>query len=111
MKVRGLLGGLALAAAIAVTSAAPAGAQDFGFNTNAVPPNYPFTCAHGIPTLRGGIAVGAPPFIIGSSGFGSCTWTSISPTAGLYPPGPGTVTSVQLPALQNPGPMQVVVLQ
>ncbi len=58
-------------------------------------------------------AFGAPPYFAGGS---SCTWTwsnlGIGSDIVPFPPsgGSGTITSVTLPAMPNPGPMQVVVL-
>ncbi|MGV1048344.1 MAG: hypothetical protein ACOYD4_07460 [Solirubrobacterales bacterium] len=66
------------------------------------------TCSYGAPTEIG-------PYF-GTAGSTSCMWGWSNPAVGTdiapipVTGGSGTVTSVTLPAMPNPGPMQVVVL-
>lgn len=71
--------------------------------------NTPFSCSSGAPT-----GFGIPFF--GTEGSQSCmwTWNNLAVGSDIVPfpvsGGTGTVTSVTLPAMPNPGPMAVVVL-
>jgi hypothetical protein len=73
--------------------------------------NTTLTCATGAPT-----GFEFPPIFIGTAGQPSCMWAWSNPAVGSdivpFPAtgGSGTITSVTLPAMPNPGPMQVVVL-
>ncbi len=68
------------------------------------------TCAVGAPTGFGELV------FLGTQGSSSCMWNWSNPAVGtdIVPipvtGGAGTVTGVTLPAMPNPGPMQVVVL-
>jgi hypothetical protein len=74
--------------------------------------NTALGCASGAPT-------GFPefqPFFVGTEGSQSCMWTWSNPAVGSdivpFPAtgGSGTITSVTLPAMPNPGPMALVIL-
>jgi hypothetical protein len=101
----------AAVACAAVLAPGVASGQDFGFRTTATPPNVSFTCGTGVPNLRYPVLLGLLPQFQPGTGTSSCTWTSVGTGGSLYVPGTGTVTAVQLPPLQAPGPMQVVVLR
>jgi hypothetical protein len=72
----------------------------------------PLSCSQGAPYEAFGVIFATP----GTEGSPSCMWGWSNPAVGsdIVPipvtGGSGTVTSVTLPALPNPGPMQVVVL-
>lgn len=109
MRRLGIL--LALTALTALASS-PAARADTAFGGDPRQPiNTTLSCASGVPT-------GNPtlPFYVGSGGAPSCMWTWNNPAVGSdvvpFPVtgGSGTITSVTLPAMPNPGPMAVVVL-
>jgi hypothetical protein len=102
----------ALLGVLASLGFATAAAADTPFGADpAQGVNTTLGCANGAPT--GSLYV---PFFIGSEGAQSCMWTWSNPAVGsdIVPfaatGGTGTITSVTLPAMPNPGSMAVVVL-
>jgi hypothetical protein len=97
--------GLLFAPAAASADTTFGGDPNQGINTG-------YTCASGAPYEAFGEFFAYP----GTAGSQSCMWGWSNPAVGsdIVPipvtGGSGTVTSVTLPAMPNPGPMQVVVL-
>jgi hypothetical protein len=112
--MKGLLGSLAATLASAALLLAPAAnAADVPFGGDPTQPITPgLSCSLGAPFEIFGEYFAYP----GTAGSSSCMWGWSNPAVGtdLVPipvtGGSGTVTSVTLPAMPNPGPMQVVVL-
>lgn len=110
-RTLGMLAAAIAAAALLLASAAEAADVPFGGDpTQAITPGL--TCSFGAPYEIFGNFTSYP----GTAGSPSCMWGWSNPTVGsdIVPipvtGGSGTVTSVTLPAMPNPGPMQVVVL-
>jgi hypothetical protein len=97
------LGALALSLAVALAGATPAAAITFGGD-----PTQPV-----IPQASCSLGVSPFPQTVGAQ---SCLWywNELGGGSDLVPlpvtGGTGTITSVTLPAMPNPGPMQVVIL-
>jgi len=100
--------------ALCLLGAAPAARADTQFGadpTQAITPGI--SCQLGAPT---GFEAPFPTIFFGTAGSPSCMWSWSNPSVGsdIVPipvtGGSGTITSVTLPAMPNPGPMQVVVL-
>ncbi len=111
--IRGRLGrALALALGLLALQAPAAGADTVFGADPTEPLNTPLNCGFGAPYPGFG---GLEP-AIGTAGSPSCMWTWNNPAVGSdivpFPVtgGTGTITSVTLPAMPNPGPMAVVVL-
>jgi hypothetical protein len=106
---RRLLVSLVALGLLAVAPGAQADTQFGGDPTQAITPGI--SCQLGAPT-----GFEFPAFFIGTQGSQSCMWSWSNPSVGsdIVPipvtGGSGTITSVTLPAMPSPGPMQVVVL-
>jgi len=96
---------------LAVAPVARADTQFGGDPTQAITPGI--SCQLGAPT---GFEAPLPTIFLGTAGAQSCMWSWSNPSVGtdIVPipvgGGSGTITSVTLPAMPSPGPMQVVVL-
>lgn len=99
-------------AALGLLAAAPTANADTQFGgdpTQAITPGL--NCQLGAPTGSEFV-----PFFLNTQGSPSCMWSWSNPSVGtdIVPipvtGGSGTITSVTLPAMPSPGPMQVVVL-
>ncbi len=104
----------ALASLVRSLAIAPAAGADTTFGSDPAQPVTPLSCSDGAP-----IYIEIHEFFTayeGTSGSSSCVWSWSNPAIGTdivpFPltGGTGTVTSVALPAMPDPGPMAVVVL-
>jgi hypothetical protein len=101
---------LVLASVAVLLAAAPAARADTTFGSDPAQTVTPLSCSEGAPIY------GLPFPYEGTAGSQSCMWSWSNTAVGTdivpFPPtgGTGTVTSVTLPAMPNPGPMEVVVL-
>ncbi len=105
--------GLALALGLLALHAPAAGAETVFGADPTEPLNTTLSCGFGAPYPRFG---GGFEPAIGTAGSPSCmwTWNNLAVGSDIVPfpvtGGAGTITSVTLPAMPNPGPMAVVVL-
>jgi hypothetical protein len=104
----------ALASLALLLAATPPARADTAFGSDPAQEVTPLSCSEGAPIYLEFLEVFFP--YEGTAGSTSCMWSWSNPAIGTdlvpFPPtgGSGTVTSVTLPAMPDPGRMEVVVL-
>lgn len=109
-----VLAATALASFAVLLAATPAARADTTFGSDPGQEVTPLSCSQGAPIYISVYEIFTA--YEGTAGSPSCMWSWSNPAVGTdmvpFPPtgGTGTVTSVTLPAMPDPGPMEVVVL-